>query len=62
MGTHYYEPLSSYKKREDFIYQIQHPEPGLLVVGEVVSRHQGWSEGALESVKDAVTRKWLSEK
>ena len=61
VGTHYYEPLSSYKKREEFIYQCQHPESGLLVVGEVVSRHQGWSEGALESVKDAVTRKWLSE-
>ena len=62
VGTHYYEPLSSYKKREEFIYQCQHPESGLLVVGEVVSRHQGWSEGALESVKVAVTRKWLSEK
>ena len=61
VGTHYYEPLSSYKKREDFMYQIQHPESGLLVVGEVVSRHQGWSEGALESVKVAVTHKWLSE-
>ena len=61
VGTHYYEPLSSYKKREDFMYQIQHPESGLLVVGEAVSRHQGWSEGALESVKAVVTRKWLSE-
>lgn len=62
VGTHYYEPLSSGKSREEFIYRCQHPEPGLLVVGEVVSRHQGWSEGALESVKLAVTRKWLSEK
>ena len=61
VGTHYYEPLSSYKKREDFMYQIQHPESGLLVVGEAVSRHQGWSEGALESVKVVVTRKWLNE-
>ena len=61
VGTHYYEPLSSYKSRDEFIYQIQHPESGLLVVGEAVSRHQGWTEGALESVKIAVTRKWLSE-
>jgi len=61
IGTHYYEPLSSYKSREEFIYRIQHPESGLLVVGEAVSRNQGWSEGALDSVKLAVTRKWLSE-
>ena len=61
IGTHYYEPLSSYKTRDEFIYQIQHPESGLLVVGEAVSKNQGWTEGALESVKMVVTRKWLSE-
>uniref|UniRef100_A0A6C0DSK5 Amine oxidase domain-containing protein n=1 Tax=viral metagenome TaxID=1070528 RepID=A0A6C0DSK5_9ZZZZ len=39
--------------REQFVYNAQHPMPGMLVVGEMVSRNQGWIEGALESV-DAV--------
>jgi hypothetical protein len=54
-GTHYYAPLNTreYKTRSDFIRKAQHPMPGMVVVGEVVSRHQGWVEGALESV-DAV--------
>jgi hypothetical protein len=30
----------------------------MLVVGEVVSNHQGWSEGALESVEKVLTKKW----
>jgi len=56
-GTHYYTPLPTceYKTRPDFIRKAQHPMPGMVVVGEVVSRHQGWVEGALESV-DAVMK------
>ena len=38
------------KNRKDFINKAQHPEDGMLVVGEAVSRDQGWVEGALESV------------
>jgi monoamine oxidase len=49
IGTHYYEPLAA-NKRPDFLKQIQHPDTGLFVVGEAVSRNQGWVEGALESV------------
>ena len=54
-GTHYYAPLPihEYKTRPDFIRKAQHPMSGMVVVGEVVSRDQGWVEGALESV-DAV--------
>jgi hypothetical protein len=53
-GTHYYEPLKGpYKTRNAFINAAQNPEKNILVVGEVVSKHQGWVEGALESV-DAV--------
>ena len=60
IGTHYYEPLKgNYKDRDEFVYEAQHPENGMLVVGEVVSRYQGWVEGALESVKSAVTKKWI---
>lgn len=51
IGTHYYEPLrGDFKNRKDFINKAQHPEDGMLVVGEAVSRDQGWVEGALESV------------
>jgi hypothetical protein len=59
IGTHYYKPLNKelYSSREEFIDKAQHPEKGILVVGEAVSRNQGWTEGALESVKDVVTKK-----
>ena len=52
IGTHYYTPLQRklYKNREDFIEKAQHPEKNILVVGEMVSLNQGWTEGALESV------------
>jgi hypothetical protein len=61
IGTHYYSPLdkSKYKNREEFIYLAQHPAPSILVVGEAVSRRQGWTEGALESVEKVLTKKWL---
>ena len=64
IGTHYYEPLSANKSnkitnRTEFVKAVQHPEKGMLVVGEVVSRYQGWTEGALESVKAVLTREWI---
>ncbi len=62
VGTHFYRPLKTekYKDRDEFIDDAQHPEDGILVVGEVVSKHQGWVEGALESVNLVVTKKWIS--
>jgi len=60
IGTHYYEPLkSSFKSRNQFLNEAQHPENGALVVGEAVSRYQGWVEGALESVEAVLTKKWI---
>jgi hypothetical protein len=59
IGTHYYEPLKGFDSREEFIHKAQHPEKGMLVVGEVVSRYQGWVEGALESVDIVLNRKWI---
>jgi hypothetical protein len=61
IGTHYYKPLNKelYSSRDEFIDKAQHPEKGILVVGEAVSRNQGWTEGALESVKDVLTKKWI---
>uniref|UniRef100_A0A6C0HXV5 Amine oxidase domain-containing protein n=1 Tax=viral metagenome TaxID=1070528 RepID=A0A6C0HXV5_9ZZZZ len=55
-GTHYYKPLSkSYKTREEFIRKAQRPYDNIFVVGELVSRNQGWTEGALESVKEIIS-------
>jgi thioredoxin reductase len=61
IGTHYYKPLNKnlYTNRQDFIEKTQHPENCILVVGEVVSNNQGWTEGALESVKSVLTKKWI---
>jgi hypothetical protein len=60
IGTHYYEPLKKqFHNRDEFLEKVQHPEKGLLVVGEAVSRYQGWVEGALESVKKVLTKKWI---
>jgi len=63
IGTHYYKPLNKelYSSREEFIYKAQHPEAGILVVGECVSRNQGWTIGALESVEAAVTKEWVKK-
>jgi hypothetical protein len=62
VGTHYYKPLnlSIYKDRSEFIDIAQHPEDGILVVGEVVSKNQGWTEGALDSVRAVLTKKWIN--
>jgi len=62
IGTHYFEPLgkdSRFRNRDEFLKAIQHPENGFLVVGEAVSRYQGWTEGALESVEAVVTKDWV---
>jgi protoporphyrinogen oxidase len=53
-GTHYYSPFSEYKgidNRNEFLYHAQRPMEGVWVVGEMISRKQGWVEGALESVQ-----------
>ena len=62
-GTHYYKPLNTslYKSREEFIDKAQHPMPGMLVVGECISRDQGWTKGALDSVEAVVTKRWVKK-
>ena len=62
IGTHYYEPLdSNYRNRLEFIKKAQNPELGMLVVGEDVSRRQGWTEGALQSVDRVLNKEWISK-
>jgi hypothetical protein len=52
IGTHYYTPLDkSYSSRSEFIKKAQRPFPNMFVVGEMISRNQGWVEGALDSVE-----------
>jgi hypothetical protein len=58
-GTHYFEPLHGFNTRKEFLHEVQHPSPGILVVGEAVSTYQGWVEGALESVESVVNKKWI---
>jgi hypothetical protein len=63
IGTHYYEPLpKEFSNRAQFLDKVQHPEKGMLIVGEAVSTYQGWVEGALESVKKVLTKKWVLDK
>ena len=52
VGTHYYKPMKQHESRVKFIKEAQHPDKrdDILVIGEVVSRKHGWTEGALESV------------
>jgi hypothetical protein len=52
VGTHYYKPMKHHESRVKFIKEAQHPDKNdsILVIGEVVSRKHGWTEGALESV------------
>jgi hypothetical protein len=63
VGTHYYKPLNKelYSSREQFIDKAQHPEKGILVVGECVSRSQGWTIGCLESVNAVLTKQWVKK-
>lgn len=63
IGTHYYTPLQKiYKNRNDFIKKAQHPEKNIIVVGEMISRNQGWTEGALESVNNALNKEFILKK
>ena len=53
-GTHYYDPVQNAPMaRLSFLARAQRPLRNVFVVGEVVALHQGWVEGALESV-DAI--------
>lgn len=49
-GTHYYIPFGGSESYETWITKAKNPEPGIYVVGEMISRDQGWVEGALQSV------------
>jgi monoamine oxidase len=55
IGTHYYKPFhDKIENFKDFIIKAQHPESNIFVVGEMISRNQGWTQGALESVDNII--------
>ena len=55
-GTHYFTPLDEkYVTRKQHIADLQSPTREVYVVGEAVSEHQGWCEGALESVENVLS-------
>jgi hypothetical protein len=57
IGTHYYEPLSKeFHSRIEFIKIAQNPIKNIFVVGEMISRNQGWTQGALESVEKIINK------
>jgi len=49
-GVHYYKPTNG--KFDEIHKKIIHPEKNLYICGEIVSRRQGWVDGALSSVDD----------
>jgi hypothetical protein len=56
-GVHYYKPLpDKFNSRKEFLINIQNPDDNIFVIGEAVSRNQGWSEGALESVDNIIKK------
>ena len=57
IGTHYFKPLNKkYKDRKEFINKSQTPDKNLFVIGEMISRNQGWVQGALESVNNILNK------
>jgi hypothetical protein len=48
IGTHYNSPLTNYKNRDKFLEKARNPQENIHVVGEVVSKNQGWSNFILD--------------
>jgi len=51
LGTHYFQS-TSHLDIDDMINNLQNPFENIYVVGECLSKNEGWCEGALESVNN----------
>jgi hypothetical protein len=52
IGTHFYYPLNErWNSRPEFIKDVQTGLKDIFIIGEMISLHQGWTEGALQSVE-----------
>jgi hypothetical protein len=61
IGTHYCDALHApFHNRKEFIDRAQHPYSDMLVIGEMISLNQGWTNGALDSVERVLTKKWIT--
>lgn len=50
LGTHCFKPLHhNYQDREKFRKNVQEFDKNIYIVGEMISKNQGWVEGAIES-------------
>lgn len=50
LGTHCFKPLHlNYHDRERFRKDVQEFDKNIYIVGEMISKNQGWVEGAIES-------------
>ena len=52
-GVHYLKPRKN-KKISSILKKLQNPTPNIKVVGELVSKKQGWVEGAISSVNKVI--------
>lgn len=48
-GIHYYKPFGSVKF-PDLLKKLSKPSKNVFVIGEIISKKQGWVEGCIESV------------
>jgi len=48
IGTHYNSPLKDYKNRDEFLAKARNPQKNIFVIGEDVSKDQGWSNCILD--------------
>jgi hypothetical protein len=48
IGTHYNSPITDYKNRDEFVKKARNPEENIYIVGEVVSKNQGWTNFILD--------------
>ncbi len=51
-AVHYIDRHIDLKSRDKLLYTLQHPQPNLRIVGEMVSEDNGWVESALHSVTE----------
>jgi protoporphyrinogen oxidase len=52
-GVHYYKPFKSLKFNQ-LLKKLSKPSKNVFVIGEIISKKQGWVEGAIESVNRTI--------
>ncbi len=55
-GIHYYKPFGTVKFN-DLLKKLSKPTKNVFVIGEIISKKQGWVEGCIESVNRIINKK-----